>query len=479
MNFKVSLTTILAACALIASAQTVTYPYNPDGNADQFISITDLQDLLMAYGQSWTPQELAVDSIPLSVYLQTLQAFMEANALPPGTQAGQFLKWDGAAWVLVVPKVGCTDPEACTYDAEATTLLESMCLYTDACGECDGPGAIQECGCTAIPEGDCDCGGNQLDALNVCGGTCLADEDGDGICDDDGVDECVGSYDACGICNGPGAVYDCGCSGIPAGYCDCNGTLDADGDGICDNVDDCVGTTDAVGTCNGTCQTDADGDGICDDDGGDPCDGDLDACGVCNGPGPIYACGCFDVPEGACDCAGNAPDAEGNCQDCLVDSDGDGVYDDVCGPCLGQTTTTYHGVEYALVEIGGRCWFQENLNTTMYRDGTALSDVSDMAAWNALSEEGAYCTYGPDSVYGKLYNGYAAARDLCPQFWDVPTQAEWQALVYAIGGNPTSSGALLACVASAGLHQRQFHGIRPDRGCGRRKLCDALHLWLH
>ena len=74
---------------------------------------------------------------------------------------------------------------------------------------------------------------------------------------------------------------------------------------------------------------------------------------------------------------------EGNCQDCLLDSDDDGVYDDVCGPCLGQTTTTYHGVEYALVEIGGRCWFKENLTTTLYRDGTALSDVPDMAAWNA------------------------------------------------------------------------------------------------
>ena len=45
-------------------------------------------------------------------------------------------------------------------------------------------------------------------------------------------------------------------------------------------------------------------------------------------------------------------------------------------------------------------------------------------------------------MYGKLYNGYAAARDLCPQFWDVPTQAEWQALSYAFGGNAVSSGAL-------------------------------------
>ena len=40
-----------------------------------------------------------------------------------------------------------------------------------------------------IPEGDCDCDGNQLDALGVCGGGCAADADG--ICDD--VDDCVGA----------------------------------------------------------------------------------------------------------------------------------------------------------------------------------------------------------------------------------------------------------------------------------------------
>ena len=40
------------------------------------------------------------------------------------------------------------------------------------------PGAIYQCGCTDILEGDCDCNGNQLDALGVCGGDCDADEDG-------------------------------------------------------------------------------------------------------------------------------------------------------------------------------------------------------------------------------------------------------------------------------------------------------------
>ena len=85
------------------------------------------------------------------------------------------------------------------------------------------------------------------DILGVCGGGCTADEDGDGICDD--VDDCVGEYDGCGVCNGPGPVLGCGCNDIPEGYCDCNGNV-----------------LDAVGTCGGACQNDINGDGICDDD---------------------------------------------------------------------------------------------------------------------------------------------------------------------------------------------------------------------
>ena len=41
---------------------------------------------------------------------------------------------------------------------------------------------------------------------------------------------------------------------------------DLDDDGICDDVDDCVGTLDALGVCNGTCAEDANANGICDAD---------------------------------------------------------------------------------------------------------------------------------------------------------------------------------------------------------------------
>ena len=200
----------------------------------------------------------------------------------------------------------------CTADADADGICDDVddCVGDlDACGVCNGPGDIYACGCTEIPAGDCDCDGNQADALGVCGGDCTADVDEDGVCDN--VDDCIGVVDECGICNGPGAVGTCGCDDIPAGACDCDGNV-----------------LDAAGVCGGDCTADADSDGICDDV--DDCVGTLDVCGVCNGPGDIYACGCTEIPAGDCDCEGNQADAIGVCGgDCTEDANANGICDDV------------------------------------------------------------------------------------------------------------------------------------------------------
>ena len=187
-------------------------------------------------------------------------------------EGDQSLEWRDVLEFNSCPVDGCTDATACNYDPDALND-DGSCLELDECGECGGSG---------IQEGDCDCDGNQLDALGVCGGDCAADADADGICDD--VDDCVGAYDACGVCNGPGEIFECGCSDILEGDCDCNGNqldalgvcggdcaADEDADGICDDVDDCVGTIDACGICNGPgaiyecgCEDIAEGDCDCD-----------------------------------------------------------------------------------------------------------------------------------------------------------------------------------------------------------------------
>ena len=276
----------------------------------------------------------------------------------------------------------------CAADADADGICDDLddCVGAhDECGICNGPGAIYECGCANITEGDCDCDGNQLDALDVCGGSCTADADNDGICDD--VDDCVGAYGTCGLCNGPGEIFDCGCGNIPSGDCDCDGNqLDAlgicggecaqdlDQDGICDDVDDCVGAYDAceicngpgeiyecgctgipeedcdcdghqldgLGVCGGACAADADSDGICDDV--DECVGSYDACGICNGPGEVYECGCAEIPEGDCDCVGNQLDALGVCGGaCAADADSDGICDEPgIGGCAYAAAINYN-----------------------------------------------------------------------------------------------------------------------------------------
>ena len=92
---------------------------------------------------------------------------------------------------------------------------------------------------------------------------------------------------------------------------------DIDADGICDDEDDCVGSYDALGICNGDCPADEDADGVCDNV--DDCVGEYDECGVCNGSGII---------QGACDCDGNVVDALGVCGgDCAADVNGNGLCD--------------------------------------------------------------------------------------------------------------------------------------------------------
>ena len=243
----------------------------------------------------------------------------------------------------------------------------------DACGVCNGPGEIYECGCSDIPAGDCDCDGNQLDALGVCGGGCPADENGDGICDTEVIgctDESACNYDA-STTIADNSLCPTQTSGhrkvlVPSMSADVLTSLleiatvtatkktlsacvaataaDADNDGLCDDIDECVGQLDAIGVCNGTCTSDTDGDGICDDDvdNGLDCNHDTDDDGIvdCQDPCPY---GDFD-DDGICDaidpCVG-VIDILGICNGhCFVNDDNDQICDDVDN-CIDTDACNY------------------------------------------------------------------------------------------------------------------------------------------
>ena len=152
---------------------------------------------------------------------------------------------------------GCTDPEACNYDPEATFPLQGACNEVDECGVCGGDG---------IPPGACDCDGNVLDCAGSCGGNSV--------------------IDACGICGGPaqpgdpcesGCLIEAACNYDPSATFDCSGVFGGSDTSCCQQLDEC-------GVCGG---------------GGIPagecdCDGNvIDQCGVCGGDGKSCT-GCTD-----------------------------------------------------------------------------------------------------------------------------------------------------------------------------------------
>jgi len=88
----------------------------------------------------------------------------------------------------------------------------------------------------------------------------------------------------------------------------------------------------------------------------------------------------------------------------------------------------------------------ENLKVTHYRNGDAIPNVTDKTEWNRGT--GAYCNYAYNAnnatTYGRLYNWYAVddSRNIAPEGWHVPTDAEWQTLVDYLGGSNVAGGKM-------------------------------------
>ena len=64
---------LISLCFSLTAQETITYPYNPDGDADGAIASPDLLDILGVYGGEFSPSEIQIDGVGLLQVIQELQ----------------------------------------------------------------------------------------------------------------------------------------------------------------------------------------------------------------------------------------------------------------------------------------------------------------------------------------------------------------------------------------------------------------------
>ena len=315
---------------------------------------------------------------------------------------------------------GCTDPSGCNYDASAT--ISSGCDYPathyDCDGTCtndlDGDGVCDELeieGCDDVTACDYDATATDNDGSCTyaetyydCNGQCLQDIDGDGICNELEVSGCQ-DQDACNF-DAAATDSDGSCT-YPETYYNCEGVCqnDYDGDGVCDELeiagcDDVTAcdydatATDNDGsctypaefyTCDG-CINDTDNDLVCDELEISGCQ-DIIASNYnpeatdppASGEECSYEAGC--TVEDACNYSPAATVANNDlcfwaetyydCYgDCIQDSDGDGVCDEL--EIAGCDDASACNFQMDATDNDGSCEYAE---TFFDCDGACLNDT--------------------------------------------------------------------------------------------------------
>jgi uncharacterized protein (TIGR02145 family) len=149
------------------------------------------------------------------------------------------------------------------------------------------------------------------------------------------------------------------------------------------------------------------------------------------------------------------------------------------------SVTDASGITYKTVKIGGQWWMAEDLKTTVYRDGSPITQSQTLASWST-DQEG-YCIFENNpAAPGLLYNWYAVndSRNIAPQGWRVPTDQDWKVLEQYLGLNAadadktgwrgTDQGEKLKSKGTSGW--QRFGDVWPTNSSGFTALAGGCRL---
>ncbi len=110
--------------------------------------------------------------------------------------------------------------------------------------------------------------------------------------------------------------------------------------------------------------------------------------------------------------------------------------------CQSDSVKDIDGNIYGTTKIGTQIWMTENLKTTRYSNGDTIKTTplpnADIEAEIMPQYQWAYNGDEKNAAtYGRLYTWFVAAdpRNVCPDGWHVPADAEWSELTDYLIGN--------------------------------------------
>jgi len=115
-------------------------------------------------------------------------------------------------------------------------------------------------------------------------------------------------------------------------------------------------------------------------------------------------------------------------------------------PCNNQTSVTYQGYEYDIVEIGDQCWFAENCrylpSVNSSSEGSETDPYYYVYDYQGTDVEEAMATTNYET-YGVLYNWPAVMTEgVCPSGWHIPSEGEFTELTDFLGGVSVAGGKI-------------------------------------
>ena len=119
-------------------------------------------------------------------------------------------------------------------------------------------------------------------------------------------------------------------------------------------------------------------------------------------------------------------------------------------PCKNQTSVTYHGYDYKIVDFGDQCWFAENCkylpSVSPSSEGSTEGSTTDsyyyVYGYEGKDLEAAKATDNYET-YGVLYNWPAVISEgICPVGWKIPSYKEFEQLFVYLGGSMQDVGGV-------------------------------------